>query len=336
VQRLLIRIAMNKSKFKIFSKEKGTIHPRNKMLGGYDFDLLTGVNPNLTEFVILNPSGVKTIDFSNSMAVKALNTALLKKSYNINTWDVPTGYLVPPIPGRADHIHHLADMLASTNKDIIPIGRSMRIMDIGVGSSCVYPIIGSREYGWSFVGTDVDEDALKSARTIINADKELKDLVELRLQKDPKSVLKGVLTAEDDFDLIMCNPPFHATFEDMKTAVERKWNNLKLKPEGSPHLNFGGVETELIYPGGELAFVLRMAAESVLFKKNVYWFSSLISKEENLQPLYNVLGKMDTTEVRTVEMIHGQKKSRIVAWTFLTEYGQRGWREGHWWTAEPK
>jgi 23S rRNA (adenine1618-N6)-methyltransferase len=324
----------NKSKFKIISKEKGDIHPRNTMLAGYDFDVLTAAIPAIAEFVILNPAGTKTIDFSNSTAVKMLNTALMKHYYKITTWDVPQGYLVPPVPGRADHIHHLADMLASVNKDLIPVGRSMRILDIGVGSSCIYPIIGSREYGWSFVGTDVDEVALKSAQTIVNADKQLKDLVSLRLQKDNKSVLKGVLTAEDDFDLIMCNPPFHATFDDMQAAVERKWNNLRLKPEGSPHLNFGGVETELIYPGGELAFVLRMAAESVLFKKNVYWFSSLISKDENLQPLYNVLAKMDTTEIRTVEMVHGQKRSRIVAWTFHTEYGQRGWRESHWWTSE--
>jgi 23S rRNA (adenine1618-N6)-methyltransferase len=225
-------------------------------------------------------------------------------------------------------------MLASVNKDVIPVGRSMRILDIGVGSSCIYPIVGSREYGWTFVGTDIDTDALKSAQSIVSSDKDLRELVSLRQQKDPKSILKGIISAEEDFDLIMCNPPFHASFDEMKTAVERKWSNLKLTPQGSPHLNFGGVETELIFPGGELAFVLKMAAESVLFKKNVYWFSSLISKEENLQPLYNVLAKMDTTEIRTVEMVHGQKKSRIVAWTFLTEYYQRAWREGHWWTDE--
>jgi 23S rRNA (adenine1618-N6)-methyltransferase len=39
----------------------------------------------------------------------------------------------PPIPGRADYIHQIADLLATCNKKVVPTGADIRILDIGVG-----------------------------------------------------------------------------------------------------------------------------------------------------------------------------------------------------------
>jgi 23S rRNA (adenine1618-N6)-methyltransferase len=47
---------------------------------------------------------------------------------------------VPPIPGRADYIHYIADLLATTNSGI-PKETEYKDWDIGVGANCIYPII---------------------------------------------------------------------------------------------------------------------------------------------------------------------------------------------------
>jgi 23S rRNA (adenine1618-N6)-methyltransferase len=40
----------------------------------------------------------------------------------------------------------------------------VRVLDIGVGANCVYPLIGHAEYGWRFLGVDIDEAALANAQ----------------------------------------------------------------------------------------------------------------------------------------------------------------------------
>ena len=94
-------------------KVKSKLHPRSKHRERYDFEKLISGFPELGPFVQPNKFDDLSIDFANPDAVKALNRALLKFHYGIEHWDVPDGYLCPPIPGRADYIHHIADLLDS-------------------------------------------------------------------------------------------------------------------------------------------------------------------------------------------------------------------------------
>ena len=120
--------------------EKTNLHPRNLHRFGYNFELLTLNHPELGEFVFVNEHNIETIDFSNPDAVKALNNALLITNYDIQNWDIPADFLCPPIPGRADYIHYLADLLATTNNGVIPQGETVMGLDIGIGANCIYPI----------------------------------------------------------------------------------------------------------------------------------------------------------------------------------------------------
>ena len=174
---------MDKSKRK--AEEKSSLHSRNKHKSRYDFDVLTQVLPELSAFVSVNKYGDESVDFSNPKAVKALNKALLKHFYHIDFWDIPEGYLCPPIPGRADYIHYAADLLASCNNQQMPNAKVIKVLDIGVGANCVYPIIGHQEYGWKFVGSDIDEVSVKSAKNIIDANKVLTNTVDVRFQNWP-------------------------------------------------------------------------------------------------------------------------------------------------------
>ena len=95
--------------------ERNELHPKNKHNGQYDFTKLTEDYPPLKKFVSLNPYGSQTIDFFNPQAVKALNKALLISYYGIRYWDIPKNYLCPPIPGRADYIHYIAELIGTEN-----------------------------------------------------------------------------------------------------------------------------------------------------------------------------------------------------------------------------
>ena len=139
---------------KLSSKNK--LHPRNKHQGRYHFESLKISCPELSLFVHSNKYNDESIDFFDPEAVKALNKALLKQYYKIEYWHIPPNYLCPPIPGRADYLHHIADLLAKSNNGKIPKGNKIHCLDIGTGANCIYPIIGSSEYKWSVVGADID------------------------------------------------------------------------------------------------------------------------------------------------------------------------------------
>lgn len=306
-------------------KEKIQLHPRNKHRERYNFQQLTASCPELAQFVSLNKFDDESIDFFNPDAVKMLNKALLKHFYNIDYWDIPEGYLCPPIPGRADYIHHIADLLGSSNKGEIPTGKSIKCLDIGVGANCVYPIIGISEYGWTFTGTEIDPVAIDSAGKIIERNPSLKGKVELRLQNNPKDILYGIIRKDERFDLTICNPPFHSSLAEARSGTVRKLSNLTHRKPNKPILNFGGQNSELWCEGGEVGFVDKMVRESKQFSASCFWFSTLISKESNLTSVYDSLRRADPAEVKTIPMGQGNKISRIVAWTFLNQEQQEKW-----------
>ena len=303
--------------------EKTDLHARNPHRFRYDFDALTSACPDLKNFVSVNEHKVETIDFSNPDAVKTLNKALLISNYDIQNWDIPKGYLCPPIPGRADYIHYIADLLATTNNGTIPEGEMIVGLDIGIGANCIYPIIGNASYGWSFVGTDIDEKAIQNCKKIIANNPKLIDVISLQLQIEPRFIFKNIILPEDKFAFTVCNPPFHASPEEAAKSALRKINTLENNKVSKPTLNFGGQNAELWCKGGELGFITQMIYESVKYPMQCLWFTTLVSKKDNLKNIYKLLNKVGAAEVKTIDMAQGQKTSRIVAWTFQSSNQQQ-------------
>ena len=294
---------------------KLTLHPRNRHREGYDFAALTACTPGLRVHLRKSPAGTDTIDFANPDAVKALNQALLHHHYGVQHWDLPSGYLCPPIPGRADYIHYLADLIADGQD--IPRGPTVRVLDIGTGASAIYPTIGTTEYGWSFVGSDIDADALRSARSIVDSNPVLAERIELRLQWSPIQHFRGVIQPGESFHLTMCNPPFHRSMAEANASTQRKLTNLGGKPTTSVERNFSGQAKELCCPGGEFAFITRLINESASYPALSLWFTSLVSKGEHLTELLQNLRRVGATSARIIDMAQGQKKTRFLAWSFL-------------------
>lgn len=294
--------------------DKMELHKNNKHQGKYDFPRLIENYQPLKKFVSPNPYGTPTINFFNPQAVKALNKALLITYYGISYWDIPKGYLCPPIPGRADYIHYLADLLQEGNN--MGETKPCRCLDIGVGANCIYPIIGHTEYGWTFVGSDIDPVSIENARKIVTCNPVLAHKIELRLQKDSRKILDGIIATEDFFDVTLCNPPFHSSKEAAEEGNLRKLSSLKGKKITKTKLNFGGTSNELWCEGGEVRFLQNMITESRKYQRNCRWFTCLVSKKETLEKLYARLKAVNVAEYRVIPMSQGTKVSRILAWRF--------------------
>jgi len=288
------------------------LHPNNKHKEAYDFERLIGENPQLEPFVFTNSHGTQTVDFSSSQAVLQLNKALLKKYYEVSDWGIPPHYLCPPIPGRADYIHYLADLLAE-DKLAPPITG----LDIGVGANCIYPILGAQIYNWKMVGADIDVHAVTSARKNGSSSDKLKEQIDIRHQKNNANIFEGIILENEYYHFTMCNPPFHASEEDARKGTFRKLRNLQSENvnKNKVVLNFGGQANELWCNGGEALFIKRMIKQSVAFKSQVAWFSTLVSKKDNLKNIYKQLNKVKATH-KTISMSQGKKKSRFVAWKY--------------------
>lgn len=304
---------------------KQKLHPRNKHNVHYNFPHLCLIEPALTPFIINNKIGQPSINFADAKAVKALNSAILKADYAIDYWDIPTGFLCPPIPGRVDYIHYLADLLIATNKNKKINNKHITGLDIGTGASCIYPLLGQREYRWKFIASDIDPLSIASSQKIIDHNLHLKSSIELRFQTNDKHILKDIINPNDFIDFTMCNPPFHESLAKAKLGSERKRRNLNTNKKEDSTLNFGGQKAELWCIGGEQNFIKNMINESKEFGHQVMWFTSLVSNKDNIKPLKKALTKIGVNEIKVIDMAQGQKVSRFIAWTFFTPQQQLQW-----------
>jgi 23S rRNA (adenine1618-N6)-methyltransferase len=298
------------------NKSLKKLHSRNRHLAQYNFEKLSAVYPALRQYIIPNKSGEETINFSDRTAVKALNKALLKTYYDIDYWELPADNLCPPIPGRADYIHYLADLLGRSNDRIIPRGKEVNILDVGVGANCIYPIVGNYEYDWNFVGAELDYQSHKNASEIVRKNARLRNKVDIRMQFNPNMIFTNIIKQGEKFDAVICNPPFFSSNKEVMEQTMRKLRNLGNKSDQKPIQNFGGNNSELWCRGGERTFISNMIKESVKYKHQVKWFTTLVSKKDNLRPLKILLERVKAREVEVINMEQGNKVTRLLVWRF--------------------
>lgn len=301
------------------------LHPRNKHQQAYDFAALTAAVPALTAFVRDNGYGTVSIDFANPQAVKTLNQALLKHFYAIPHWQLPEQFLCPAVPGRVDYLHYLADLLAPLNKGKVPTGSKLHLLDTGCGANLIYPLLAQAEYGWKVTASELDTEALAAAQLLINQN-QLQHKITVRQQHKSEQIFQGIIQPDDLFDLTLCNPPFHSSAEQAQAGSARKAKNLGQK---STRLNFAGRNHELWCEGGEAAFIRRMINESQSYGQQVLWFSSLVSKQENLPILQQQLTKLGAQQ-QVIEMQQGNKQSRLLAWSFMKPTQRQLWADYRW------
>ncbi|OUS33966.1 23S rRNA (adenine(1618)-N(6))-methyltransferase ['Osedax' symbiont bacterium Rs2_46_30_T18] len=314
---------------------KTNLHPLNLHNKRYDFPALIEAHPDLKQYLVITHNQ-HTIDFGDANAVKSLNCALLKKYYRIDYWDIPKNFLCPPIPGRVDYIHYLAQLLEENCIAGKMSAAKVQVLDIGTGASCIYPILGQRVYNWRFVASDIDAVSVASSKQIISANKGLSSKIKVLLQPDSNAFFTNIIQPGQHFELTICNPPFHRSLQEALAGNARKRENLQKKPRQKAHpenpgksdvatLNFGGQKAELYCRGGELNFIKNMITESKNFREQVLFFSTLVSKKEHLSEIKLALKKAKVEEFQVIKMSQGQKISRFITWSFLNKSRQQTW-----------
>ncbi len=283
------------------------MHPRNLHQGQYDLQALAKAIPDLKAKLVKREEGF-TLDFSDPESVRLLNQALLKYHYNIDYWNIPEGYLCPPIPSRSDYIHYIADYISEGGE--LLRGRKITLLDIGTGANVIYPLVAHKLYGWKCIATDIDATAIKCAKGIIDVN-DLKKTIDIRLQPNNTHFFQNVLREKEYITITVCNPPFYTSEEDATEQNQRKNKGLHGKEE-LMH-NFSGAPHELWTEGGELQFIKSLIAESFLFSRSLKWVSTLVSKKEHLNKLTPILESHEL-EHDIIPMQHGNKSTNILIW----------------------
>jgi len=307
------------------------LHVNNVHNQDYDFSALIKSHPALGVHVKINQYNNESIDFADPVAVKALNSALLKHHYDIVEWDIPEGFLCPPIPGRVDYIHYIAELLQISHHDRVTASSnsSIKLLDIGTGANGIYSLLACQVYGWQCTASDIDQLSLDNIAKIISKNPALENRLELRLQAEKNHIFEGVIASDDYFDVSVCNPPFYASLEEALTisqkkrdnlAINRQKNSLNSTSQNTSKSNFGGQKAELWCNGGEQQFLRMMIKESKIFGHQCRWFTSLVSNSDNVKPAIKLLRKLEAIDIKKIEMKQGNKITRILAWTFLATH----------------
>jgi len=292
-------------------------HPRNRFRERYDLHKLVNYEPDLANYLVDTKSGV-SVDFSNSDAVRLLNRALLKSAYGIKYWDLPDNSLCPPVPGRLDYVHAAAELLIGEEKYEENERKNLSILDIGTGASLIYPILFHYEYGWKSLATDINPSSLESAEKIISFN-DFGDAIILCRQKAENTFFESVVQDSMRFDLTVCNPPFYKNQSEAYAANRRKNRNIHGRDAGDSKRNFRGLDKELIYPGGEKKFLSGLIRESIRFKSQILWFSSLVSNKSLISHVKSEMAMIKPVEWGIKDLSHGNKASRMVYWSFIVK-----------------
>lgn len=286
---------------------RGTNAPR------YDFEALARADEAFAA-VVTRRTCAKTgkttygVDFTDWTSTKALTGAILRVEHGVAGWDVPRGHLVPTATNRTRYLEWLEKLyrLSSPSEACGDENAGVaRVLDVGTGASVIYPLLGASTFGWRFVGTDVTDEALESARENLRKNPHLEPLIEIRDARDEDGsrdrILRGVVEEGERFTFCMCNPPFFESMEDAGL---------------NPNTACGGTEIEMVCPGGEEAFVKRMFADSLEMKESIHWFTTMCGKKSTMTKMRSLFHATRVPAVRTTELVHGKTSRWCIAWSF--------------------
>jgi 23S rRNA A1618 N6-methylase RlmF len=234
------------------------------------------------------------IDFTDAEASKELTRIILKNDFNLE-WDMPLNHLIPPVMNRVNYIYWINDLIK-----IKCFNENIKGIDIGVGASCIYPLLGTSIYGWKFLGTEIDKESVNFSNENIKRNK-LENEISIIYNDNNTLILNGIIPKDEIFDFCMCNPPFFSN------ELESERNNPKTICTGN--------KNELMTEGGELQFISQIITDSLLLKNQICWFTSMIGKKETLKSLKLKLNDLNINYYIT-EFINGNITRWGIAWSF--------------------
>jgi 23S rRNA (adenine1618-N6)-methyltransferase len=241
------------------------------------------------------------VDFTNIEASYLMTTVLLNEYFNLDVV-LDRSHLCPRIANRLEYVLWIKELVDSTLE-----ANSMSLVgiDIGVGASCIYPILVCSV--WShcqMYGTDINPESIAKARENLQRN-DLESRISL-IQTSDDSKLLPTISMIPQFT--MCNPPFYSSPEEMRALRAMKQQN--------PYSELQAVDSELFTAGGEMEFTMKLVDESMQLRGST-WYSTMVGKKSTLERLVEKLQKEGIINYALHEISPGSKTRRwTIAWNF--------------------
>ncbi|RLN60723.1 hypothetical protein BBP00_00005833 [Phytophthora kernoviae] len=252
------------------------------------------------------------VDYSENPTLgsaEALASHMAKRTSGMSAGD---------LPNRLNYLHWIEDLLNQVDCDEFMgrqeqheggdqqhetiKGMAVSGIDVGTGANCIYPLLGAAMNRWHFIATEIDNESYTYAKENVDRN-QLQGLIAVKRMHTNKLLTEPLQgeAPEHKFHFVMCNPPF---FDDMSEA------------DTNPDASCMGSANEMVFPGGEIAFIGSMIDESMELQDRVLWFTSMIGRKSSLRKLLALLREKQVPNTRTTEFFQGRTKRWGIAWTF--------------------
>ncbi|XP_030379162.1 U6 small nuclear RNA (adenine-(43)-N(6))-methyltransferase-like [Scaptodrosophila lebanonensis] len=279
------------------------MHPRNVLRTPPNYTKLPIKHKDFRRVCTLNLNGTVSVDFRNEHTLRELAKMMLLEYFDLKVEFAP-GSWMPTLALRLNYVLWLEDLLEPLKLDTV------RGIDIGCGSSCVYSLLAAKKNKWHMLALDLKEINIEYAQKNVERN-ELQSLIEVHQQPDKTTIFKSYFESpnatKDKFHFCICNPPI----------FDSNSPNLTRRP-ASRTVRTGSAE-ELTCEGGEVEFVQRIIEESMLYKERVTIFTTMLGVKSNLPKILDYLKAKNISNARTTEFHQGRTNRYNVAWSFHKE-----------------
>ncbi|KAH7985159.1 hypothetical protein HPB52_024285 [Rhipicephalus sanguineus] len=264
------------------------MHERSVFRTPPDFTVLAEKYFDFSQHVTYNTLGKAKLDFKDADSQRALSKTLLKHFFELDV-RLPQGRLVPAVPQRLNYLLWVQDLV----EKVLERKDNVVALDVGTGASCVLALLGHKQCGWDFVGTETDPIAATSATENVTRNS-LEDHVKVL---EVGSLVEAVEKTESHkFDVCVCNPPFF-------TSAEEADAKTKAKEQGrtSPSSDMGGVESEKVWANsGETGFFKDvLLRDSLILRDKIGLYTCMLGKNSSVKEVLSALqNKLPYSKVR--------------------------------------
>ncbi|KAF2816896.1 uncharacterized protein BDZ99DRAFT_430569 [Mytilinidion resinicola] len=253
------------------------------------------------------------VSFQDPIVVKYITIALLKRDFGLDI-RLPDDRLCPRVPIRYNYVRWIQELIDTTSPkytDTYDPARVVTGLDIGTGASAIYTILALQTRpSWHMCATDIDEQSLSFAKyNIQNNDLDSRALVTHTKPSDP--LISLPILGVEGLEFTICNPPFFSTDQEFADSLAGKGKDSK------PYSSSTGTPAEMVYPGGDLAFVSRIFEESLKLREKVQWYSSMFGKLTSANAFVMKLRENNISNYAVSYLWAGGATRRwAVAWSF--------------------
>ncbi|TDH73359.1 hypothetical protein CCR75_007113 [Bremia lactucae] len=246
-----------------------------------------------------------SLAWNDPFAVRELTKTLLLHDFGLQ-WNIPINRLCPPLPNRLNYIHWIEDLLREQQKpDQKSCATVISGIDVGTGASCVYALLGATLNKWRFIATEINFESYECAKENV-AKNHLEPLISIKRTHTNRLLLEPLQEEpiHRQFHFVMCNPPF---FDHMDEA------------DTNPDSSCMGSANEMVFPGGEIAFIENIIIDSEVLRNRVIWYTSMVGKKSSLRKLLSLLRGKNVKSTSTTEFFQGRTKRWGIAWSFSND-----------------